>query len=72
MEKIKTLFGFFFSFSPAVALFHDSFKVIYEAQRKHAKCAGVVKINKMHCASTRYQLTVSLSAMVIKNAALSP
>lgn len=42
-----------------------------EAQRKQAEWAGLVKVSEMHYASTRYQPTVSLTTVAIKNAALS-
>lgn len=70
MEKIKTM-GFFSLFSPFPELFNDPLEVIYEAQRKQAEWADLVKVSEMHYSCTRYQPTVSLTAMAIKNAALS-
>lgn len=66
---MKTLWIFSPLFSRFPELFHYSFEVTYEAQRK--QWADLVKVSEMHYASTRYQPTVSLTAMVIKNAALS-
>lgn len=70
MEKIKRL-GFFSLFFPFPELFNDPLEVIYEAQRKQAEWADLVKVSEMHYFCTRYQPTVSLTAMAIKNAALS-
>lgn len=70
MEKIKRLV-FFFLFFPFPELFNDPLEVIYEVQRKQAEWADLVKVSEMHYSCTRYQPTVSLTAMAIKNAALS-